>query len=160
MATISRKSVGTRLFGGSGAPYGDATHEYYKLETNASGAVVDSDSTAAVASGDVIRVGKLLAGFRLDDIKIIVETAWTATVVGKVGFLYADGVDDTGVPQNDAYFATGLTIATAGVYRAAVATAPVILAKDAWLTVTTGTAANAKASATHFIVSGVLQGPK
>jgi hypothetical protein len=160
MATITKKSNGTRRFGGSGAPYGDTTNEYYKLETNSSGAVTDSDSTAAVASGDVIRVGKLLAGFRLDDIKIIVETGWTATITGKVGFAYIDGVDDTGVPQNDAYFATGLTIATGGVYRAAVATPPVILAKDAWLIVTTAVAANAKASAVHFIVSGVLQGPK
>jgi hypothetical protein len=160
MTIITRKSVGVRQFGGSGAPYGNATIEQFILKTKADGSVDDADVTAAVAVGDVIRVGQLLAGFRLDDAKIIAVTGWTAAVTGKIGFAYVDGVDDTAVPQDDAYFGTGVTLATAGVYRAAVAKAPAVLAKDAWLTVTTAGAISAKASEVHFLIIGVLLGPK
>jgi len=105
MAKITRNTASDRQFGS--APYGNLTALSYKLVTNASGAAIDSDSTAAIASGDVVDLGPIPAGLRLDDVMITVSTAMTASVTGKLGFAYSDGVDSTLVPQNDAYFGTG-----------------------------------------------------
>lgn len=153
MATITKKSLGAKYLPTT-APYGTSTTLHYSLATNSSGAVVGGDSTSAVASGDVVRVGLLPAGMRLDDAKTLVSTGWTATVTGKVGFAYADGVDSTDVPQDDDYFGSALAIATAGRYAANnTAVRPVVLPKDAYLILTTGTAANAKASQTDFLIN-------
>ena len=69
MATIKKKPSGYGQFGGF-SPYGNVTALAFFLATNASGAVIDSDSTAAVASGDVIDLGELPEGMRLDDAQI------------------------------------------------------------------------------------------
>ena len=53
MATIKKKPSGYGQFGGF-SPYGNVTALAFFLATNASGAVIDSDTTVAVASGDVI----------------------------------------------------------------------------------------------------------
>lgn len=153
MATITRKNLGAHKLPTT-APYGTATTLHYQVATDATGAVVSADSTAAVASGDVVRLGILPAGMRLDDAKTLVSTGWTATITGKLGFAYVDGVDSTTVPQDDDYFGTGITIATAGRYAASnAAVRPVVLPKDAYLILTTAVAANAKASQTDVLVN-------
>ena len=159
MAKITRKTSAQLQHGGA-APYGNVTALYYQVATNASGAVLESDSSAAVASGDVIDLGPIPAGIRLDDVLITVSTAMSASVTGKLGFAYADGVDSTAVPQNDAYFGTGYALSAAAVLRKTATTAPVRLPKDARLILTTGGAANAKASQIDVRLSGELTGPR
>ena len=153
MATITKNALKDEKQS-TGTPYGTASTLHYQLATNSSGAVIGSDVATAVASGDVVRMGIIPAGMRLDDATTLVSTGWTATVTGKLGFAYVDGVDSTKVPQDDDYFGVALAIATAGRYPANnTAVRPVVLPKDAYLILTTGVAANAKASAIDVLVN-------
>lgn len=157
MATITRKR-NPLMFGGA-APFGNLTALAFTLATTTAGAVVDSNSTAAVASGDVIELGLLPCGMRLDDAQVIITTGMTASVTGSLGFKYADGVDSTEVPQDAAYFISAGALSSAARLRAN-GTKLVTLPKDAILTLTTGGAANAKASDIQVVVSGELTGPR
>ncbi|MDD2978132.1 hypothetical protein [Aquabacterium sp.] len=159
MAKITRKTASLPQYGGS-VPYGNLTALYYQVSTNTSGAVIESDSTAAVASGDVIDLGPIPAGMRLDDVLMTISTGMTASVTGKLGFVYSDGVDRTDVPQNDAFFGAAYALATAAVLRKTATTAPVVLPKEARLVLTTGGAANAKASRIDVRIAGELTGPR
>lgn len=153
MATITKNALKDEKQS-TGTPYGTASTLHFQIATNSSGAVIGSDVATGVASGDVVRMGIIPAGMRLDDAKAIVSTGWTATITGKLGFAYVDGVDSTAVPQDDDYFGTGITIATAGRYAASnTAVRPVVLPKDAYLILTTAVAANAKASQTDVLVN-------
>ena len=105
-----------------------------------------------------MKIGLLPAGFRLIDSEIVVKTGMTATITAKVGFAYADGVDSTAVPQDDDFFGTGITVATAGRYRNATSNPSLTLPKEAWLTLTTAVAANAKASEMEIIVFAINEG--
>ena len=151
MATVSLKSALKRQFGNN--PYGNLSVLSFALATLASGAAADSDSTTAIAAGDVIDLGPLPEGLRLDDAQIIVTTGMTATITGSLGFKYEDGVDVTAVPQDAAYFGTGIDLATAGRKRAA-GTKLLTLPKPARLILTTAVAANAKASDLKVLVYG------
>lgn len=159
MPTITKKHLGDQQFGGF-TPYGNVTTFRATLETNAAGAVINSDSTAAVAAGDVIRLQELPEGFLLEDAQAIVSVGMTATITGSLGFVYIDGVDSADVPQDAAYFGAGLNLATAARLRTTSSKAPVKLAKPAYLVLTTAVAANAKASRIDFIVHGERMGPK
>lgn len=129
------------------------------MQTTAAGAVIDGDSTAALAIGDVVVLEKLPEGFVLEDAQLIVSTGMTASSTGSLGFLYADGVDSAAVPQDAAYFGAGLNAATAARIRTAGTKAPVRLAKEAYLVWTHAGAANAKASRIDVIVHGERLGP-
>ena len=157
MATITKKTVDSRVSLGS-TPYGNLTTLPYKLTTSATGALVASSSTAAVAAADKIRVGLLPAGFLFTDSQVIVSTAWTAAVVGNLGFEYADGVDDAAVPQSATHFGSALVLNAVGRLRNATTSAPVVLKKDAWLILTISGATNAKASVTDILIQGVAEG--
>ena len=158
MATIKKKFIGDKQFGGF-TPYGNLTTLRATLQTTAAGAVIDGDSTAALAIGDVVVLEKLPEGFVLEDAQLIVSTGMTASATGSLGFLYADGVDSAAVPQDAAYFGAGLNAATAARIRTASAKAPVRLAKEAYLVWTHAGAANAKASRIDVIVHGERLGP-
>lgn len=158
MATIKKKFIGDKQFGGF-APYGNVTTIRATLQTNATGAAINSDSAAAIAVADVVVLEKLPEGFLLEDAQVIVSTPMTASATGSLGFIYADGVDSTDVPQDAAYFGTGLNAATAGRIRTAGTKAPVRLVKEAYLVWTQAGAANAKASRIDVIVHGERMGP-
>jgi hypothetical protein len=158
MATVTLKGQKTIAAFGS-APYGNLTTLEYNLVTNAAGGATKADSAAALASGDVVRLGTLPAGLRIHDSLAIVSTAFTASVTGSFGFAYVDGVDDTAVPQDADYFGAAVAINTAGRYAASnTAVKPVTLPKEAYLTLTTGGANNAKAAALTFLLRGELVG--
>ncbi len=157
MATITKNKVLNQTqFGGT--PYGNVTALAYNLTTNAVGAFVDSDVATGIALGDVVRLGVLPAGLKLQDSQVIVSDAFTALVTGSLGFAYVDGVDSTAVPQDAAYFGTGLVLNATGRLRNATVKAPVTLPKDAYLILTTAGAANAAAGVADVIVEGVLTG--
>ena len=158
MATIKKKFIGDKQFGGF-TPYGNVTTIRATLQTNATGAAIHSDSAAAIGVADVVVLEKLPEGFLLEDAQVIVSTPMTASATGSLGFIYADGVDSTDVPQDAAYFGTGLNAATAGRIRTASTMAPVRLAKEAYLVWTQAGAANAKASRLDVIVHGERMGP-
>ena len=157
MATVSLKSALKRQFGNN--PYGNLSVLHFTLATLASGAAADSDSTAAIAAGDVIDLGPLPEGLRLDDAQIVVTTGMTATITGSLGFKYEDGTDSTEAPQDAAYFGSGIDLAAAGRKRAT-GTKLLTLAKPARLILTTAVAANAKASDLKVLVTGELTGPR
>ena len=154
MATVTKNRYqDSQNFGA--VPYGNLTTLEYGLATAATGAVIGSNSAAALASGDIVRVGILPAGFRLHDSLTIVNDAFTASVTGTIGFAYVDGVDDTAVPQDADYFGAAVAINAAGRYRASnTAVAPVTLPKDAWLTLTTGGATHNTAANAVILVTG------
>lgn len=157
MATVSLKSALKRQFGNN--PYGNLSVLSFALATLASGAAADSDSTAAIAAGDVIDLGPLPEGLRLDDAQIIVSTGMTATITGSLGFKYEDGTDSTEAPQDAAYFGSGIDLAAAGRKRAT-GTKLLTLAKPARLILTTAVAANAKASDIKVLVYGEQVGAR
>ena len=158
MATIKKKFIGDKQFGGF-TPYGNVTTIRATLQINATGAAIHSDSAAAIGVADVVVLEKLPEGFLLEDAQVIVSTPMTASATGSLGFIYADGVDSTDVPQDAAYFGTGLNAAAAGRIRTAGTKAPVRLAKEAYLVWTQAGAANAKASRLDVIVHGERMGP-
>ena len=157
MATVSLKSALKRQFGNT--PYGNLSVLSFALATLANGAAADSNSTAAIAAGDVIDLGPLPEGLRLDDAQIIVTTGMTATITGSLGFKYEDGTDSTEAPQDAAYFGSGIDLAAAGRKRAT-GTKLLTLAKPARLILTTAVAANAKASDIKVLVYGEQVGAR
>ena len=157
MATVSLKSALKRQFGNT--PYGNLSVLSFALATLASGAAAHSDSTAAIAVGDVIDLGPLPEGLRLDDAQIIVTTGMTATITGSLGFKYEDGTDSTEAPQDAAYFGSGIDLAAAGRKRAT-GTKLLTLPKPARLILTTAVAANAKASGLKVLVYGEQVGAR
>lgn len=157
MATITQSQSAHNNLGIT--PYGNLTALHFVLETNATGAAINSSSTAAIAIGDVVRLGVLPAGFKLIDSQVVVQTGLTASVTGKLGFAYVDGVDVVGVAaQDDDYFGTGLVLSAAARLRNATSNSAVTLPKDAYLTLTTAGAANAKAARVEVTVLGIVQG--
>jgi len=159
MATVT-KDMAHRLPepGFGGAPYGNLTALDYQFKTNASGIMVDSDKTTAVASGDVVILGVLPAGIELKDLTATISDAFTASTTMDLGFKYVDGVDSTAVPQDADYFFDGTSTAAAAVLRKTNATAPLQLPKDAYLTLTVGGAAHASAGQMDISVIGVIGG--
>lgn len=145
-----------RSFGAT-VPYGNTTTLAYELKTGATGAALNSESTEALAIGDVVDLGPLPEGMRLDDALVVVTTGMTATITGSLGFAYEDGTDSTEVPQDAAYFGADLDLATAGRVRST-GSKLVKLPKPARLTLTTAEAANAKESDIKVLVTGELIG--
>ena len=157
MATITKKKVlNQKQFGG--VPYGNKTVLDYNLTTNASGAFIDSDTSAAVASGDKVRLGVIPAGFKFYDSQLIVSDAFSASVTANIGFEYVDGVDSTTVPQSATHFASAVALSSAARLRNATTNAPVTLPKDAYVILTTGGAANAVVGVADLFIEGVLTG--
>lgn len=158
MATIKLDNKRARQFGGA-VPFGNVTNLVYGFETNSSGVVLYSDDTTQLVQNDVIDLGLLPNGFRLDDASIIVQNATNANVVCKLGFKYADGVDVTAVPQDDDYFGASLALSSAGRVRANAGNL-VTLPKDARLIMTVSGADVNEAAKVSVIVTGELTGPK
>ena len=158
MANIKKKDGRYGQFGGF-SPFGNLTALTFILATNAAGAVLESDSTTAVKIGDVIDLGELPEGMRLEDAQVFVSTGMTALVTGSLGFKYSDGVNDAVVPQDPAHFISAGDLATAGRLRAT-GSKLVTLPKPARLILTVAGAANAKVSDIKVIVNGELKGPR
>lgn len=158
MATIKKKPNGYGQFGGF-TPFGNLTVLTYSLSTNTIGAVIDSDSTSAIVNGDVIELGELPEGLRLDDAQIIVSNGLAANVTGSLGFKYADGIDQAAIPQDLAYFISPTSLATSGRIRAN-GSKLVTLTKRAKLILSIAGANNNKASDIKVIVTGELTGPR
>lgn len=157
MATITKNGKDARVRLGS-TPWGNKSALHYGLATNATGAVIGGNSNAAVASGDKVRIGLIPAGMRIYDSSVLIATAMSASVTGNLGFEYADGVDDASVPQSATAFGSALALSSAARLRNATTNKSVKLPKDAWLVLTTGGAANAKASDIEITLDAIAEG--
>ena len=102
MAKIHVKNNGGNRFGG--VPYGNMAVEHYRIVAKENGAILGADAYEPPKANDVLVLGVLEQGFRLDDAQIIVKTAMSSGITADVGFVYADGADDAKVPQDAAYF--------------------------------------------------------
>lgn len=158
MATVALNQYNKRQFGGF-SPFGNASSLAFAFTTNSSGAAVDSDSTAALAIADVLDLGPLPEGMRLDDASIFITNAMKASVTCSLGFKYEDGEDSTDVPQDAAYFGTSLALSSTGRVRANTGKL-VTLPKPARLIMTFAGANNDEASDIKVLVSGELLGPR
>ncbi|EMT5892699.1 hypothetical protein OMB78_001452 [Neisseria gonorrhoeae] len=151
MAEIYVKNNGGNRFGG--VPYGNLAAEHYRIVAKQDGAILGADASEPPKAGDVLALGVLEQGFRLDDAQIIVKTAMFSGITADVGFAYADGADDAKVPQDAAYFASGADFASAGRIRCQSAKL-VTLPKQALLTVTLKGAENKKAADIDILIYG------
>lgn len=133
MAKIHVKNNGGNRFGG--VPYGNLAVEHYRIVAKENGTILGADAYRPPKAGDVLVLGVLEQGFRLDDAQIIVKTAMSSGITADVGFVYADGADDANVPQDAAYFASAADFASAARIRCQSAKL-VTLPKQALLTVT------------------------
>ncbi len=152
--SIDRKSL---MYGG--APYGNKTVLEFSLTTDSSGIVENSDATAALGSGDTVKLGILPAGFRLMDCLSLVSNTFTAASTIALGFSYTDGVDDSTVPQDADYFHAALALDAASRTRANnTAVRPVTLPKDAYLVATHSAHTQAEAGILDIFVEGIAKG--
>lgn len=153
MATIKVSGIGVNQFGGVES-CGNITSYRATLATDAAGVPLNSNSTAALAIGTIVVLNVLPAGMLLEDAQIIVSNAMTASTTGSLGFLYSDGVNSAEVPQDAAYFGSGIALSTVARLRCTAAKAPVTLPKDANLVLTIAGAASDEASRLDVIVHG------
>lgn len=157
MANVTKKQLAQELQFGSGAPYGNYTGLHFTFETNASGVYVNSDQTTAVVQTNVVRIGILPAGFRMDDYLAIISDAFTGSATADIGWAYVDGVDVTATPQDADYFDAALALdGTTRTRGLNLAVRPVKLPKDAYLTLTIAGADLAAVGVLDIIVYGVL----
>lgn len=135
MANATINALGGQ-FGGF-TPYGNLTTLRYTLQTRADGAPLHSHDVVPLEIDDVIRFQyPIPAGFVMEDLQLIVSTAFGAGVTADIGFAYADGVNDTAHPQDAVYFGTGVQLSAAARIRTASNKALFALPKDAYLILT------------------------
>ncbi|HFC8112308.1 TPA: hypothetical protein ACLA8V_000132 [Neisseria meningitidis] len=133
MVKIHVRNNGGNRFGG--VPYGNMAVEHYRIVAKEDGTILGADAYGPPKADDVLVLGVLEQGFRLDDAQIIVKTGMSSGITADVGFVYADGADDANVPQDAAYFASDADFASAARIRCQSAKL-VTLPKQALLTVT------------------------
>lgn len=158
MANIKQRSTKLGQFGGF-TPYGNLAILAFGIATGATGIVLNSDATIATAIGDVIDLGPLEEGLRLDDAAILVQDAFGTGVKADLGFKYADGVDVATAPQDAAYFGAGFDLAAIARLRAT-GSKQITLPKTARLILTIKGAAVAEAGKLAITVQGELVGPQ
>ncbi|HEZ3608719.1 TPA: hypothetical protein WH920_001157 [Neisseria meningitidis] len=151
MAKIHVKNNGGNRFGG--VPYGNMAVEHYRIVAKEDGTILGADAYGPPKADDVLVLGVLEQGFRLDDAQIIVKTAMSSGITADVGFVYADGADDANVPQDAAYFASDADFASAARIRCQSAKL-VTLPKQALLTVTLKEAESEAAADIDILIYG------
>lgn len=151
MAKIHVRNNGGNRFGG--VPYGNLAVEHYRIVAKENGTILGADAYGPPKANDVLVLGVLEQGFRLDDAQIIVKTGMSSGITADVGFVYADGADDVNVPQDAAYFASGADFASAARIRCQSAKL-VTLPKQALLTVTLKEADSEAAADIDILIYG------
>lgn len=159
MANVYKKGIKDANQIGN-APYGNLSVLHFDFQTNSSGVMSDSTLTTAVQSGDVVSIGILPKGMKLIDCVVYITDAFAGSTTADIGFKYVDGVDDTSVPQDADFFAAALSTASTGISRKTNIAKPVVLPKDAYLTLTVGGAAHSAVGVLDVAVIGESTGDK
>ncbi len=153
MSTAKIKPRGGQ-FGGF-TPYGNLTTLRYLLETNASGAPLNSQQVTALQVNDVVKFEyPLPAGMVVEDVQVIVSDHFGASVTCDLGFTYADGVDDATMPQSTSAFGSSLALSATARLRTTAALKLQALPKEAYLTLTVKGAAVAQVGVAQVVVYG------
>lgn len=141
MATVDNTSYPTPHSGGQGGNAAIWSHSFQK---------------AGVGIGDVLRIQKLPAGARVDDMKLVFDDCGTGMTV-KMGYAPVNTTD--GPAAVDDYWATGLDVATAaGVHRSLAH--PITFDYDVYVTVTVATAAFTGSPKLTSVATGEATGTK
>jgi len=158
MATVTRKNIKNAPTIG-GTPAGNVAALNFSLETDVAGVWVGSDHATAIAIADKLRLGIIPAGMLITDYTARISDTFTAATTMKIGFEYVDGVDVTGIPQDDDYFCAATTMATAAILKPTnTAVRPLCLPKDAFLVLVNAGAAHASVGVLDITITGVLVG--
>lgn len=139
------------------APYGNVSALAFPIFTDDKGKWVEGDSMEPAASGDILRLGIVPAGFRPLDALLCVNKAISG-LSGKVGFEYCDGEDDPDVPQDDAAWFTAGNFGAEGVTQKDGAIVAPRLPKDSYLILTASGAPSAAGEA-WVVLIGINHGP-
>lgn len=141
------------------APYGNLSRVDFPMETNAAGALIGSNQKTALLNGDIVYLRRLPKGTKIGmGTDIVISDAFTATTTLKVGFEYADGVDDADFPENDAFFHAAGSTAALGRLNTVPNVEPKVLPKDAWIIATVGGADHASAGKLNIMLDMEFQG--
>lgn len=140
------------------ATYGNAWIRKFVLRTNKIGAVEGADTKIAVQAGDVVTFGVFPRGMELMDCMSITTSGGLAGTA-KIGWRYADGVDDQRIPQSDTYFHEALPLDADDRVRADnKQSKPVRLPKEVELIATMSDAQTGE-GVLEVIVEGISHGP-
>lgn len=153
MANVRLKGIGINQFGGV-EDCGNITRYRSTLQTNAAGGAINANVSTPLAVNDVVVLNVMPAGMVLHDETIIVSTPFSAGVTASLGFVYADGIDRTDIPQNPTYFGAGIVLSTVARLRTVAANALVRLPKEAYLVMTITGAGNTQAGVLDVLVDG------
>lgn len=156
MATITNTKLrGVPLPGN--APYGNVTALAYPIFTDDKGKWLDGDSMEPAASGDILRLGVIPAGFRPLHAYVSVNKPISG-LSGKVGFEYVDGEDDPDIPQKDDAWFTAADCGSEGITPRDGSLASPRLPKDSYL-ILTATGAPSGAGEAWIVLVGINHGP-
>ena len=138
------------------APYGNVYALAFPIFTDDKGVWTDGDSLEPAASGDILRLGIIPAGFRPLEAYVSVNKP-IAGLSGKVGFAYVDGEDDEDVPQKDDAWFTAANCGTEGITRRDGTFPSPYMPKDSYLILTASGAPSGKGEAWVVLV-GIVEG--
>lgn len=155
MATITNTHVRYVRQPGT-APFGNGYYLMFPIFTDDKGVWIDGDSPDPAASGDVLRLGTLPAGFRPIDAVVAVNKP-IGGLSGKVGFAYTDEQDDPDVPQRDDAWFTAADCGTEGMVVRDGTFPAHYMPKESYLIFTVSGAPSGEGEA-WVILSGVVEG--
>lgn len=135
------------------APYGNYSVLHFGLKTNAKGGLLNANDATPIKQNDVIVLGDLPTGMRLENATLFVSEGLATSSKAKLGYVFKDG--STG--GEDDFFGTDLDVAAKG-RVAAKNSKTVTLSKDALLVLTVTSGANNKAADVSVSVYGEICG--
>lgn len=150
---------GSRNAWNGNAPYGNVSVLRFTLKGGADGTLAGSMPHVAPKADDVLVLGTLPEGFCLEDAAVVVSVPMSSGVTADLGFVYADGKDDAAVPQDEAFFGSGLALGTAKRLRTE-SVKLAVLPKEALLTMKLKGAANAQKCDVTVLVYGEMTGER
>lgn len=156
MATITNTKLRSVPVPGV-SPYGNMSAMAYPIFTDDAGKWVDGDSAEPAASGDVLKLGVIPAGFRPLWAYVTVNKAISG-LSGKVGFEYCDGEDDPDIPQKDDAWFTSANCGSEGITERDGSLASPRLPKDSFL-ILTASGAPSGAGEAWIVLVGINHGP-
>lgn len=134
---------------------GNCSEEVYPVAAGATGILLDSSASAALAAADVVRLAYLPKGFQVTNLTAVVSTAAGQALTANVGFAYVDGSDDSSYPQSATAYLSALAFNSAARTETSSSKEVKKLPKDAYLILTFAGTTLASAMKAQFIVRGI-----
>lgn len=159
MATVNTNAM-TQQGQFGGVPFGNEVSLPFNLTTNTSGVAANTDQATALQIADVVRLGILPKGLRMEDCLATISVAFAGSTTCSLGFAYVDGIDLAApYAQDAAYFiAATQSLASTALVRKTGIKAPMTLQKDAYLILTLAGAAQTTTAVLDVNIYGVNTG--